>query len=131
MSQEKKKCNKDNCFHAISQNGEEHDSHGHKWSDISVRKIVKRNGEDYHVHVCKHPLKSLEVNYAGMTQTLECGEGEELYQAIRGRVVLTHEKKHDLEVGRVIGKVKDNKICEEYLLDGIIKKVIPTQVVDN
>jgi hypothetical protein len=79
MHKRRKKCKLDNCFHVHLDNDMEFNNHVHKWKNISVRKKVERNGVECYVHVCKHKLKDLEVNYAGLTKTIECKDGEEVY----------------------------------------------------
>jgi hypothetical protein len=106
----------------------EHDSEHHHWKDISELRTVKRDGVDVHAHVCKHHVHELEVHHHGLHKLLTYGKDEQAYQAMRARVTLSRKGKEEVEVGRIIGKIRDNVIREEYLLDGIKGEIVPLKV---
>lgn len=114
-------CN--NCFHIQLVDGEKN-SHDHKWNDISELKTVKKDDIVMQAYVCNH-VKTLEVNHEGIIHKIVYNEDEQAYYAIRARVILSKDSSSPIIVGRILGKIKDGEVVEEYLLDG--KEIVKTK----
>lgn len=88
------------------------------WSEISTEKDVLYGKVLKTVRVCKYPVKSIKVCHGNHVIRVDIKDGEEIYQAIKSRVVFVPGRGEITKMtGRIVGVVKDNKIIEEQCID--------------
>jgi len=100
----------------------EHDTN---WSEISEEKIVKFGDSFKIVKICNLPLKKLKVSHREKSFEIELKEGEEVYQAVKSQTFFLSNGKNKTRImGRIIGRVKDDKVIEEIFINDLDGEII-------
>lgn len=105
--------------------GSQRTEHDTSWHSVSNLIKVKHPTGDKFVMVCERPIKKLSVTHNGKTISVDVGKNEQAYQSIKASTAFMPNGTRKTQIiGRVIGKIKDGVITEEYLIDDITGEVI-------
>lgn len=94
------------------------------WHAYSVKKKVSKDDSFKLAYVSAFPVKSVLVHHNGLEKRLDIPEGSDMFQSIVGNTIITGGESRDSVLGRIVGIVKDNRVMEEYFLDGSSNNVI-------
>lgn len=101
-----------------------HTEHDTNWSENSEQKVVEYFGVTKRVALFNHKIQKIHVQHGTLSHDLEIPDDCQVYQAIRSETTFypTGEKR-DRIIGRVVGLVKNDKVIEEYFLNGIENEI--------
>lgn len=112
-------------FTGILNDGTEIKEHEYNWSAISEEQVVDHFGRKKIAMVCTQPIKTLHIFHDDLTASITLEPGEQVYQAIRSQATFTDSGQTKTSIiGRVIGKIKNGKVIEEFTIDGRTHNVL-------
>ena len=95
------------------------------WHSVSKLEKAKHPSGEKFVMVCTEPIKKLSVFHNGKTVSVNVNKDERAYQSIKASTTFLPDGTRKAQIiGRVIGKIKDGVITEEYLIDDTTGEVI-------
>lgn len=109
--------------------GSKRTEHNTDWNAIGTLRTVKHEDRDKTIMICNVPIKKLKVKCLELSKELTSKKDEDLYQMTRASIMESREKPGEYVttvVGKTIGRLKGDKIIEEYFLDARTNKIIKT-----
>lgn len=110
----------DSHFHLTFHDDSEIKEHDANWSSMSEHRTVEYRDGKKAVMLLTQRAKHIKIIHDGQSLDLDVPDGHDVYQFTRAETFLVpHKEKQTRIIGRGLGFIKNNKIVEEYFLNGL------------